>query len=213
MRRFTPKDFSWTLDGLKECIEYNKMKSKIICSTSKAAIVWVKNYDDSIALGAMSDWCISQHVESWYKYVVNDENIQIFVYDFSKFPKDHDSLIGATFKFDTKSDKEKLVCSFVRPNYPICELYKTKTDKEALYENVLRKLFGDFETNFTDFFRKANSQCYGVTEQKVEEKKSKPTKVEQPAPTPCVSSRLHNVFDEEDYDEYYNDWWDIYKIG
>ena len=148
MRKFTTKEYSWTLNGLTNCIKDNKMKSKIICSTNKAAIVHVANYDESVALGAESDWCISQHKESWRKYVTDDNNVQLFIYDFSKTPSYDDSLIGATFSTEPNG-KAKLICSFVRPNYPVHELFENSNDKDALWF-ILKSLFGDFEKNLDE---------------------------------------------------------------
>jgi len=201
MKRFTPEDFPWTLDGLKDCIAYNKMKSKLICSTSKAAIVHVDNYEDSVALGAMSDWCISQHRESWHQYVVKDKNVQIFIYNFSKKPEADDSMVGATFT--TEGKKAKLICSFVRPNYPICELFKTDDDKTALYNHVMAKLFGDFETNFDNAICKIKEYkepkrvpvAASTTSAKAETAMQK-SSIEEPR---CWSQVMPYTWDDDDY--------------
>ena len=83
MKSFTTENYPWSLEGLRQCIKGNKMKSKILATNGNRAIVRVANYKDSESLGAYSDWCISQHKCSWEQYVENHpQNVQVFFFDF-----------------------------------------------------------------------------------------------------------------------------------
>jgi hypothetical protein len=142
MKNFTPKNYKWSVKGLEKCIAENGMKSEIIYVTPSAAIVKVDNYEDSVVLGAVTDWCICQHSCSWKQYVADKpNNIQIFFYNFGLPYEDYLSVVGATFEItDTKSIV--LRHCFSRENKPIREkLYKCDDDLHALNELIIRKNF------------------------------------------------------------------------
>lgn len=141
--KFTTKDYEWTLDGLCKCIKDNNLQSGIIYSTPTAAIVWVKNYRDSQILGALSDWCICQHDVSWQQYVAkNNNNVQLFFYDFTQYPKSTFALVGATFTMKKEWSIMDLNCCFVRENHPINEEMRGQhSDLEAM-NHFLGKTFG-----------------------------------------------------------------------
>jgi hypothetical protein len=141
--KFTTKDYEWTLDGLCKCIKDNNLQSGIIYSTPTAAIVWVKNYRDSQILGALSDWCICQHDVSWQQYVAkNKNNVQLFFYDFTQYPKSTFALVGATFTMKKEWSIMDLNCCFVRENHPIKEEMRGQhSDLEAM-NHLLGKTFG-----------------------------------------------------------------------
>ena len=141
--KFTTKDYEWTLDGLCKCIKDNNLQSGIIYSTPTAAIVWVKNYRDSQILGALSDWCICQHDVSWQQYVAkNNNNVQLFFYDFTQYPKSTFALVGATFTMKKEWSIMDLNCCFVRENHPIKEEMRGQhSDLEAM-NHFLGKTFG-----------------------------------------------------------------------
>lgn len=141
--KFTTKDYEWTLDGLCKCIQDNNLQSGIIYSTPTAAIVWVKNYRDSQILGALSDWCICQHDVSWQQYVAkNNNNVQLFFYDFTQYPKSTFALVGATFTMKKEWSIMDLNCCFVRENHPIKEEMRGQhSDLEAM-NHFLGKTFG-----------------------------------------------------------------------
>lgn len=141
--KFTTKDYEWTLDGLCKCIKDNNLQSGIIYSTPTAAIVWVKNYRDSQILGALSDWCICQHNVSWQQYVAkNNNNVQLFFYDFTQYPKSTFALVGATFTMKKEWSIMDLNCCFVRENHPIKEEMRGQhSDLEAM-NHFLGKTFG-----------------------------------------------------------------------
>jgi len=143
MKSFTTKNYKWSLEGLCQCIEDNKLKSAILFYTDTAAIVHVKSYEDSVVLGAVSDWCISQHSSSWRQYVERNNCVQVFIYNFAKKPNDDDSLIGATY--DVKGDspgKVVLVCSFTRPNNPLRTLDGGTSDSVTMKRRILSPIFG-----------------------------------------------------------------------
>lgn len=142
MKNFTPKNYKWSVKGLEKCIAENKLKSDIVYVTPSAAIVKVDNYEDSVVLGAVTDWCICQHSCSWKQYVADKpNNIQIFFYNFGLPYEDYLSVVGATFEItDTKSIV--LRHCFSRENKPIREkLYKCDDDLHALNELIIKKNF------------------------------------------------------------------------
>lgn len=145
MKNFTPKNYKWSVKGLEKCIAENSMKSEIIYITPSAAIVKVDNYEDSVALGAVTDWCICQHSCSWKQYVSEKpNNVQIFFYNFGLPYEDYLSVVGATFEILGK-DKIKLCHCFSRENKPLCEKlgkYKDEGDLYALNELIMKKNFG-----------------------------------------------------------------------
>lgn len=147
--KFTTKDYEWSLDGLQKCIIDNNLKSEVIFSTPTAAIVWVRNYSDSQILGALSEWCICQHDVSWNQYVANNKNnVQLFFYDFTQYPKSTFALVGATFTMEKDWSIMDLNCCFVRENHPIKEEMRGQhSDLEAM-NHFLGKTFGiDFGKN------------------------------------------------------------------
>ena len=85
--KFLPENYGWSVEGLKKCIYDNYLQSEIIAENNHAAIVHVKSYNDSILLGAFTNWCISQHSCSWEQYVSKNGNYQVFIYDFTKKPE------------------------------------------------------------------------------------------------------------------------------
>ena len=143
MKNFTPKNYKWSVKGLEKCIAENKLKSDIVYVTPSAAIVKVDNYEDSVVLGAVTDWCICQHSCSWKQYVVDKpNNIQIFFYNFGLPYEDYLSVVGATFEI-TGAKSIVLRHCFSRENKPIREkLYKCDDDLHALNELVMKKNFG-----------------------------------------------------------------------
>ena len=144
MKTFTTKNYPWTLNGLIKCMEDHRMDSEIICNYNNCAIVMVKNYNDSIILGANSDWCISQHACSWEQYVSKNNNIQLFYYNFNLKPENNLSLVGATYRM---RDRVELVCCFTRENRPIQEKMKCSCDDVALQELILKPLYGSETTD------------------------------------------------------------------
>ena len=80
---FNSENYKWNLKELEKCIKENSLDSEIIAvnGDNTVAIVHVKSYKDSVILGAMSDWCISQHECSWKQYVSGDNNYQIFIFN------------------------------------------------------------------------------------------------------------------------------------
>ena len=143
MKSFTPKNYKWSVKGLEKCIAENGMKSEIIYVTPSAAIVKVDNYEDSVALGAVTDWCICQHSCSWKQYVAEKpNNAQIFFYNFGLQYDDYLSVVGATFEI-TGKDSVILRHCFSRENKPIREkLYKCDDDLYALNELIIKRNFG-----------------------------------------------------------------------
>jgi hypothetical protein len=152
MKNFISENYSWSIDGLQQCIKENKCKAKIIAINGNKAIVKVESYGASQSLGAYSDWCISQHRCSWEQYVSNHpENIQIFFYDFGLKPTDNLSLVGATFTMANDKKSMSLMCCFTRENHPIGEKIGKgpKEDLEALNKLIANKNFG-FEITEND---------------------------------------------------------------
>lgn len=143
MKNFTPKNYKWSIKGLEKCIAENGMKSEIIYVTPSAAIVKVDNYEDSISLGAVTDWCICQHSCSWKQYVSDKpNNAQIFFYNFGLPYEDYLSVVGATFEITGKNSVVLHHC-FSRENKPIREkLYKCDDDLYALNELIMKRNFG-----------------------------------------------------------------------
>ena len=151
MKNFTPKNYKWSVKGLEKCIAENKLKSDIVYVTPSAAIVKVDNYEDSVVLGAVTDWCICQHSCSWKQYVADKpNNIQIFFYNFGLPYEDYLSVVGATFEITGKNSIVLRHC-FSRENKPIYEklskcnyekLCKCEDDLYALNELVMKKNFG-----------------------------------------------------------------------
>ena len=143
MKSFTPKNYKWSVKGLEKCIAENGMKSEIIYVTPSAAIVKVDNYEDSISLGAVTDWCICQHSCSWKQYVSDKpNNAQIFFYNFGLPYEDYLSVVGATFEITGKNSVVLRHC-FSRENKPIREkLYKCDDDLYALNELIMKRNFG-----------------------------------------------------------------------
>ncbi len=135
--KFLPENYDWSVKGLRKCIYDICLKSEIIAENDHAAIVHVKSYNDSILLGAFTKWCISQHACSWEQYVSNNDNYQVFIYDFSKKPEHELSMVGATY---TKGGK--LNCSFTRLNNPLFEATNCTTDSFAIYNKILKPIFG-----------------------------------------------------------------------
>lgn len=176
MKHFNSKNYRWSLEGLINCIEENKLISEILFYTETGAIVHVKSYEDSVILGAESDWCISQHRESWHKYVEKDNCIQLFFYNFEKKVEEDDSLVGVTF-----NDQGKVVCGFTRPNYPIGELCnkKYKTDENALIKHIIDKNFD----GIIDELRETIKAIHIETYKKKEEVKKETHKEIKPAYT------------------------------
>lgn len=142
MKSFTPKNYKWSVKGLEKCIAENKLKSDIVYVTPSAAIVKVDNYEDSVVLGAVTDWCICQHSCSWKQYVADKpNNIQIFFYNFGLPYDDYLSVVGATFEI-TGTKSIVLRHCFSRENKPIREkLYECDDDLHALNELIIRKNF------------------------------------------------------------------------
>lgn len=173
MKRFTTDNYSWSIDGLALCMRDSKMKSEIIAINDNKAIVKVDNYEDSMALGAVSDWCISQHRCSWEQYVQNHpNNIQIFFYDFGVKPDNNLSLVGATFTMDKGWKSMKLMCCFTRENKPIAEKLTGSDDITALNKLLTIPNFGlEVTPNNNPLFEILKR--YKTTEIKVEKKKEK----------------------------------------
>ena len=171
MKRFTTDNYSWSIDGLALCMRDNKMKSEIIAINNNKAIVKVDNYEDSMALGAVSDWCISQHRCSWEQYVKSHpNNIQIFFYDFGVKPDNNLSLVGATFTMDKDWKSMKLMCCFTRENKPIAEKLTGSNDITALNKLITIPNFGlEVTPNNNQLFE--SLKRYKTTEIKVEKKK------------------------------------------
>lgn len=138
---FTAENYGWNIDGLKLCIKDNKLKSKILFSNPNGAIVHVTSYNESVILGAESEWCISQHNVSWEQYVVKPKGIQLFFYCFNEKAESDYSLYGATFQI--KDDEVKTMCCFTRENNPIGKARGFDTDEEALMGTVVGPVFGD----------------------------------------------------------------------
>lgn len=141
-KSFTTENYEWSLKGLESCLKDNRLKSKIIAKNDKAAIVHVISYHDSQILGALTDWCISQHKCSWEQYVEKKNNFQVFVYDFSRKPSDELSITGSTWEFN-KEGYCHLMCCFTRPNNPIGKVTKYESDAIGLYYTVLKPTFND----------------------------------------------------------------------
>ena len=145
MKNFTPKNYKWSVKGLEKCIAENGMKSEIIYVTPSAAIVKVDNYEDSVVLGAVTDWCICQHSCSWKQYVADKpNNVQIFFYNFGLPYEDYLSVVGATFEILSKNGIKLRHC-FSRENKPLCEKLgkcKDEGDLYALNELIMKKNFG-----------------------------------------------------------------------
>lgn len=137
--KFTTDNYPWSIDGLKSCIKDNKLKGvKILVENDTAAAVYIPNYQASIVLGGMSDWCISQHKCSWKQYVSDKNNVQMFFFDFSKKPLSELTLVGATY---TNENKFGVMCAFTRGNHPLHEIVKKKDDQKALYEEIISENF------------------------------------------------------------------------
>lgn len=139
--KFSIKELPWTVASLISYIQENCPSSKVIMYNDTCAAVLVGNYQDSVKLGAESDWCISQHNCSWQQYVVKPQSLQMFFFNFSKKKPKFDSLVGATFHVDTFNNVN-LTCCFGKDNHPICEYYKLDSDFEALNERILIPNFG-----------------------------------------------------------------------
>lgn len=159
MKTFTTKNYPWTLNGLIKCMEDHRMDSEIIANYNNCAIVMVKNYSDSVILGANSDWCISQHNCSWEQYVSKDNNIQLFYYNFNLKPSDNLSLVGATYRM---REHAELICCFTRENRPIHEKMKCSGDDVALQELILIPLYGSesADIEILDVCANYNEQSY-----------------------------------------------------
>ena len=137
---FYPFFYEWSVDGLRQCMSDNGMSSKMLYGDDNCAIIHVTCYEDSVLLGEIRNWCISQHESSWEQYVIRPNGVQIFFYDFTKNPKDDDSLIGATYTL--KDGRTNLMCCFVRPNYPIQDLHDDcSSDDMAMNEYMFNGVF------------------------------------------------------------------------
>ena len=140
---FTKDNYPWSVEGLQRCIESENLNAKIIAINGEMAIVKVNDYKASQILGAVSDWCISQHSCSWEQYVSKDGNIQLFFYNFNLRPDNYMSLVGATFTMRKDLASMKLMCCFTRENHPISEKIKKKNcDLEALNKLIAIPNFG-----------------------------------------------------------------------
>ncbi len=138
---FSDKNYEWSVYGLEKCLKENKLDSSIIVKNKNAAIVKVECYHDSVILGALTSWCISQHECSWNQYVKDNGNYQIFIFDFSKDPGDDLSIIGATWRINTNSPH--LICCYTRPNVPINQSTGHSTDFGGLTEAIIKPIFGN----------------------------------------------------------------------
>ena len=168
-KHFLTSNYGWSLGELKRCIKENKLKSKIIFSTKCSAIVQVVSYDESVILGAVSDWCISQHKCSWDQYVKNPQGVQLFFYCFDQPVQNYNSLFGATFKVE--DDVVITDCCFTRDNNPIAKVEKLDTDEEALFTTVIEPRFGDIKEELAKEIYSIHKETYKpkqkVTESKV----------------------------------------------
>lgn len=166
-KSFTIENYEWSLNGLETCIKENKLKSKIIAKNDNAAIVHVVSYHDSQILGALTDWCISQHKCSWEQYVENKNNFQIFIYDFTRKPFDELSITGSTWEINKKGYCH-LMCCFTRPNHPIGKVTKYESDAIGLYYSVLKPAFDD-EFSIGELIEQVNEDktyCIDLTKKK-----------------------------------------------
>ena len=202
--KFLPENYGWSVEGLKKCIYDNYLQSEIIAENNHAAIVHVKSYNDSILLGAFTNWCISQHSCSWEQYVSKNGNYQVFIYDFTKKPEHEISMVGATY-----TKEGKLICSFTRVNIPLFETTKCSTDSFAIYNKILKPLFG--KTFLIDKLITKD-----VTKNKVDEhiipKIEKPTNLDNSniysyKPTTSIwNYPFYDEYEQIDWDDvYYND--------
>ena len=136
--KFTTNNYPWSIAGLKTCINDNKLKGvKILAENNYTAAVYIPTYQASVILGAMSDWCISQHKCSWKQYVSDNNNVQMFFFDFTRKPSSELTLIGATYT------EKGVICAFTRGNHPLHEVVKKEDDQKALYEEIISKNFSD----------------------------------------------------------------------
>lgn len=140
---FLASNYNWSFSGLEKCITDNKLKSRILIGDNNGAIVHVTSYNDSVILGAESDWCISQHKCSWEQYVTKPNGVQLFFFCFNEYPHGNKSLYGATFVIE-KGDV-KTSCCFTRDNNPISKVEGFKTDGEALFNVVINPIFGNIK--------------------------------------------------------------------
>lgn len=173
-KNFIPENYPWSVRGLKKCIKENRLKDvEILIESSHAAIVYVPNYESSVVLGANANWCISQHRCSWEQYVSNENNVQIFFYNFSPSAEYELSIVGATYALD---DSDSLgwepsvfvTCSFTKSDKELFKFVGLGTDDDAVRYAVVDPLYGDGasdklkETILKKFF-------IGKTEKKVED--------------------------------------------
>jgi hypothetical protein len=204
---FTEKNYGLNLDGLKRCIEDNKLKSKILFSNPYGAIVHVVSYDESVILGAESTWCISQHNVSWEQYVVKPNGIQLFFYCFQSPVNSDYSLYGATFKI--KDNEIETMCCFTRENNPIGKARGYDTDEEALMNTVVGNIFGDI-------FNQLAEKIYNIGKSTKEGKNKEPIQQSEsdkidltslstyiPAQSNCYF-REYDFFEDDDW--MFDDW-------
>ena len=197
--------FNWSIDGLRLCMSHNDMSSKILYGDKNCAIVHVKCYEDSVLLGDISDWCISQHESSWEQYVIKPNGAQIFFYDFTKSPtKDDDSLIGATYVL--KDGHTSLMCCFVRPNYPIQELHNDcETDETAMNIYMFEGVFNGTKLDLYDYIERALRKDEHIKREL--KKKEMPELIPEvfSIPFPFFAARTANRYDDSDA-HYYRTW-------
>lgn len=198
MKAFNHNNYKWSVEGLMQCIQDNKLKSEIIMYTKTAAIVHVKSYNDSIILGDESDWCICQHAESWNKYVAQNNNVQLFFYNFKVKRNNPAFLIGATYRFENSSSY--LDCSFVAPNYPVRELGKYSCDEDALNDVLVRPCFGDVNVRQLVSTIKFND-AHQTSEERVKQTSPEPSWANS---TPFFFPEYEDEWDVlDDYDDFY----------
>ena len=137
-KNFIPENYPWSVRGLKKCIKENRLKDvEILIETDSAAIVYVPNYESSVVLGANANWCISQHRCSWEQYVSNENNVQIFFYNFSPDAEYELSLVGATYALDDTGSlgwepSVFVTCSFTKSDKELFKFVQLGTDDDAV---------------------------------------------------------------------------------
>jgi len=198
--KFLPENYGWSVEGLKKCIYDNNLQSEIITENNHAAIVHVKSYNDSILLGALTVWCISQHSCSWGQYVSRNENYQVFIYDFSKKPEHELSMVGATY-----TKEGKLICSFTRLNIPLFEATKCNTDSFAIYNKVLKPLFG--KPFSIDKLIVEDTNRNKVNEYYIPKAKKQVNLGNSSAYSYVPTTSMYWVYDDDEYEEI--DWYDL----
>ena len=199
---FTVSNYGWNIDGLERCIKENKLKSKILFATEKAAIVHVVSYSESEILGAESTWCISQHKVSWEQYVEKTKGVQLFIYNFNYSVSEDYSLYGVTFQ--VKNDLVKTYCGFTRENHPIGKARGFDTDEEAVM-SVINISFGNIFEGLAYEILDIHSKTYPKEKKKTTINKVKNTKAKNVCDAPneyiyAPAPWLYDDWDDWDYE-------------